>query len=134
MRAVLALGALAAIATLAACAPRGTASSGFHAVDADTQGEGDAPLPCGTQPGLVCGPTQYCQVGCTGEGPVFCAALTDAGVCPPGYAKGVGCSAETATPCEANSVSQPTMCFDDPDAATCPGPPEGRTFYCNCPL
>jgi hypothetical protein len=91
----------------------------------------DGPVPCGSST-LVCGPAQYCVVGCVDEGPVLCSPL-DGGACPPGTGPSNACG--DAAPCRSAPTVFPTKCVDDAGEAPCPYPDvEGRTIRCNCTL
>lgn len=126
-----------------ACGVHSTPSVFSPDLDAAGQDGGlppaDGPFPCGPQPGLTCAATQYCLLGCTDEGPVSCGALLDSGVCPANYTLAPGACDYDGAPCEANGEVWPTVCLDDPAAATCPGAgvdPSAptRTVTCACSL
>jgi hypothetical protein len=128
-------------ATVAACGGR-SPGSGFSPADASVSSQDsgvlDGPFPCGAQPGVVCEAAQYCIIGCSGGGPIFCTAFLDSGACPPGTAlSAVAVCPGDAAPCSSEGSGYPTTCVDDLDATACPNPgPVGppRTFECNCPL
>jgi hypothetical protein len=119
--------------------PEDTPEDGPDDAEASAPPPADAPFPCGPQPGLTCGPNQYCLVGCVDEGPISCLPRLDSGVCPPNSSLSGGCDLNTG-PCELDDLSSfPTMCFDDIDASPCGGPDpaislEDRTIYCACTL
>jgi hypothetical protein len=124
-----------AMAAVVACRASPTAST-FPPDDASSAADGDAPdgpISCGSS-ALTCGPEQYCVLGCTDEGPVFCSPLGDGGACPPGTALSNACEQDGA-PCRNNATVFPTECVDAATEAPCPNPNvQGRTIACNCTI